>query len=545
MNKWLEYSQLDEKLKEELLKMSPEEQIDAFYTDLRFGTGGMRGIIGPGTNRMNIYTLRKANYGYGKYILKHYDNPSVVIAYDSRNQSQTFAIDSARVLATLGIKVYIFKKVTPTPELSFAIRYLQTSGGIVITASHNPPQYNGYKIFDNTGCQLVPDLITEVIEEINKAPDFFEINPLDVETLQQQEKISYVCCDVDKKYLQLVASLDNNQDKKLKIIYTPLHGTGGYLANQLLSCLGYDYLCVPEQMIPDATFPTVTYPNPEDQNAYRLALTYAKDFPADLIAASDPDADRLGIAVFANGKYHFLNGNQTGAIFIEYLCKNGNGDIIINTIVTSDLGKRIANAYNKHVISTLTGFKYIGEQMNLIEQMNHRFLFGYEESYGYTLLDIVRDKDSLQALVKISEIANYYKLQNKTLLDALEEIYEKYGYFIEETINMTFAGIDGSKKMSRIIDYLRYHNIPELNIKRKEDYLYEDYYTNITHTLLPKENVLKFYFEDESWIAIRPSGTEPKLKIYFSVNARTLVEAEKRLDDLKKIMNNIVERVEQ
>ncbi|HHU56617.1 MAG TPA: phospho-sugar mutase [Acholeplasmataceae bacterium] len=545
MRTWLNFENLDKELRTELENMSPEEIEDAFYTDLVFGTGGMRGIIGPGTNRMNIYTLRRANYGYGKFILKHYENPKVVIAYDSRNKSIDFAKDSARVLGSLGIKVYLFKDIAPTPQLSFAIRYLKTSGGIVITASHNPPQYNGYKIFDHTGCQLVPDYITEVVSEIKNAPGIFDIEPQEFDSLLDAGLINYLDYDVNNAYLDAVKSVTINSDleKKIKVIYTPLHGTGGFLAKTLLEDLGYEYFCVPEQMIPDPTFKTVTYPNPEDIKAFELALNYAKDFKPDIIVATDPDADRLGVIALHEGKYQFLNGNQIGAIFIYYLCSHRkyNKGVIINTIVTSDLGKKIASAHGVETISTLTGFRYIGEQLNILEKTDYEPLFAYEESYGYTIKDFIRDKDSLQALVLMSEIANYYKHQNKSLLDVLDEIHQTYGYYFEKTVNLTFPGMEGLNKMNRIIDYLRTQDLSFLNIQRKEDYLIEEFHTNITNTLIPKANVIKYYFENDSWIAIRPSGTEPKLKIYFSVIAESKLKAE---ENQKIIENKIMKLVE-
>jgi|SRR5690554_2934752 len=540
MEKWLNYEYLDKDLRKQLKAMDEEELNDAFYTNLKFGTGGMRGIIGPGTNRMNIYTLRRANYGYGKFLLSLNDKPSVVIAYDSRHQSLEFAKDSASVLASLGIKVFLFPRITPTPELSFAIRYLKTTGGIVITASHNPPQYNGYKIFDSDGCQLVPELMSKVIYEIDKAPDMFAIKVEKYETLQEQGLIEEVTDEVDFNYIENVKNITfhKNDPKQIKIVYTPLHGTGGYLAEKLLTDLEYGFTLVKEQMIADPTFPTVNYPNPEDINAYKLALKYAEKNDADLICASDPDADRLGVLALHDEEYVFINGNELGVILLYYLCKKRqvkNG-VVVNTIVTSDLGKKIAEDHGLRVVSTLTGFKYIGQQQNLLENSDEEFFFGYEESYGYSIGNFIRDKDALQTLVLIAEIANYYQLQNKTLIDLLDDIHKEYGYYVENTINITLDGIEGLQKMKQIIDYFRDNQILDLGIKAKIDYLLSD-------TGLPKENMLKYYLEDDSWFALRPSGTEPKLKVYFSAIGKTKESALKRKSEIENKVKAIIEGV--
>jgi len=540
MEKWLNYEYLDKDLRKQLKAMDEEELNDAFYTNLKFGTGGMRGIIGPGTNRMNIYTLRRANYGYGKFLLSLKDKPSVVIAYDSRHQSLEFAKDSASVLASLGIKVFLFPRITPTPELSFAIRYLKTTGGIVITASHNPPQYNGYKIFDSDGCQLVPELMSKVIYEIDKAPDMFAIKVEKYETLQEQGLIEEVTDEVDFNYIENVKNITfhKNDPKQIKIVYTPLHGTGGYLAEKLLTDLEYGFTLVKEQMIADPTFPTVNYPNPEDINAYKLALKYAEKNDADLICASDPDADRLGVLALHDEEYVFINGNELGVILLYYLCKKRqvkNG-VVVNTIVTSDLGKKIAEDHGLRVVSTLTGFKYIGQQQNLLENSDEEFFFGYEESYGYSIGNFIRDKDALQTLVLIAEIANYYQLQNKTLIDLLDDIHKEYGYYVENTINITLDGIEGLQKMKQIIDYFRDNQILDLGIKAKIDYLLSD-------TGLPKENMLKYYLEDDSWFALRPSGTEPKLKVYFSAIGKTKESALKRKSEIENKVKAIIEGV--
>lgn len=546
MNQWFSNKNLDDYLKKALEAMTPEQLQDAFYTDLSFGTGGMRGIVGPGTNRMNIYTLRRANVGYGRFIIKRSNSPSVVIAYDSRNYSDEFAKDSAAVLATMGIKVYLFPKIAPTPQLSFAVRHLQTNGGIVITASHNPPEYNGYKIYDQNGCQLVPELVDEVIAEINQAPNMFEIVVEDYDTLVSNGKIVFVDDAVDETYIDLVKTVAvfPQLEKIIDVVYTPLHGTGGYLANQLLQQMGYRYQMVAEQMVPDPNFTTVASPNPEDPRAFALALTYAKKNQADFALATDPDGDRLGIAVLHQGDYRFLNGNQTGAILIDYLCKYRHFDgVLFNTIVTSSLGAEIAKAHNLEVVSTLTGFKFIGEQAALLEKANKRFFFGYEESYGYVVKDFVRDKDALQALVLICDVINFYKHQNKTLIDVLNEIYETYGYYQDALVNINLSGEAGAKRIEAILEHFRHHCLDEFDVVVKEDYLLRKRYVvdKIETIQLPKSNVLKYFLGDGSWFVLRPSGTEPKMKVYVSTKARNCKEAHMREEDIKQ---KILKRIE-
>lgn len=541
MNDWLNHKDF----KEELNKMTKVEIEEAFYQELGFGTGGMRGIVGPGTNRMNIITLRKANYGFGKYLLNKFTKPTVVIAYDSRNKSLEFAQDSALMLAHLGVKVFLFSKITPTPVLSFAVRYLNASGGIVITASHNPPKYNGYKVSDENGCQLVPELVDLVIEEINKAPNMFTYKLENFDDFVTRKQIEYIDEEVYLPYLQRVLGIQVFPDltKNINVVYTPLHGTGGYLAEKLFKSLGYKYHLVTEQMIPDPLFSTVKSPNPEDKAAFTLSLDYAKKYQSDVIIATDPDADRLGIAVLHNGEYRYLTGNETGALFIYYLCNYRLfAGVLFNTIVTSEIGADIAKAYGVKVVSTLTGFKYIGEQAKLIEG-KERYFFGYEESYGYIISDFVRDKDSLQALVLACEMVNYYKAKGKTLVDVLEEIYNRFGYYIDETINLTFPGIEGVKQMENILDYFRNHDVKGLDILAKEDYETSlrtgDNPGIIT---LPKSNVIKYFLED-GWFVIRPSGTEPKVKIYFCFRGKNKDITLNRIQSIKNKILEIIERV--
>lgn len=548
---WFDAKNLEPSLKEELYSYTEEQLNDAFYTDITFGTGGMRGVIGAGTNRMNIYTLRRANYGYGKVLLAHYDNPSVAIAYDPRHKSLDFARDSACVLASMGVKVFLFDKITPTPELSFAVRFLKATGGIVVTASHNPPEYNGYKIYDHTGCQYVPDLVEEVIGEIDKAPSYFDILPKDYDSLVKEGMIEIVGETIDKAFLDAVKGIQVKKDakKEIKIVFTPLHGTSGYLGKKLLTDLGYDFVCVKEQMIPDANFTTVKSPNPENASAFELAIKYAKEANADLVIATDPDADRLGIAVLDKGEYHFLTGNQTGAILIDYLCKFRpfKKAKLFNTIVTGDLGAKIARCSGIETFSTLTGFKYIGEQATLLEGTDTKFFFGYEESYGYVIGDFVRDKDSLQAITMISEAANYYHSIGKTLVDVLEDLFKEYGYHVEGLVNIGLAGEEGAKRIGRILDHFRYHNPEGFDIVAKEDYQLReryDYLTNSKSALtLPISNVVKFFLKDDSWFVLRPSGTEPKMKVYIACVAKSKAEANDKVKEIEDKVMKIVNEV--
>ncbi len=555
INEWKNFEKLDETLKEELMKMNEEELYDAFYTDLAFGTGGMRGVLGPGTNRMNIYTIRKANYGFGKYILNvNSKNPSVVIAYDSRFNSTLFAEESAKVLCSLGIKVYLFDKITPTPELSFAVRYLKATGGIVVTASHNPPVYNGYKIYDENGCQLIPELANQVIEEIGYAPNPFSMKLASIEELKIASKVEIIGKQVDDEYLKNVKNISVNEVNKdnFKVVFTPLHGTSSILGKRLLEECGYDIVPVKEQMVADPMFSTVVLPNPEDKRAFDLAIKYAKECDADICIATDPDADRVGLAVKHNGEYVLLTGNQTGALLIHYLTENrkiNKQGVLFNTIVTSDLGAQIARKHGVEVFSTLTGFKFIGDQAKKLEGTDKMFYFGYEESYGYVVCDFVRDKDSLQALLLCSEVACYYKNLGKTLVDVLTEIYEEYGYYGESLVNINLAGASGASRIERILNTFRTldkFETDKLVVVCKEDYELSKRYTDgiVSDIVLPKSNVLKYFLDDGSWFALRPSGTEPKMKVYISSIGKTLDASNARIETIKEEVLKIVEGIE-
>lgn len=458
---WLEQEGLESYLKEQLENMNETEKEDAFYRNLEFGTGGMRGVVGPGTNRMNVYTIRKANEGFAQYLLKNVENAKergIVIAYDCRHFSPEFAMESAKVMATHGIKAYVFESLRPTPELSFAVRYLNAAGGIVVTASHNPPEYNGYKIYDETGCQLVPAEADQVIELVDSIEDVFKISVKSEEELKEAGLIQIIGSEIDDVYTERVKALEINPDcnkKDLKIVFSPLHGTANIPVRRVLTECGYEQLhVVEEQCVADPNFTTVKSPNPEEASAFEMSIALGKEIDADILIATDPDADRVGLAVKnPEGEYVLLTGNQTGAILIHYILsqKKAHGTLptkgkVFNTIVTSDMGATIARSYGFDVVSTLTGFKFIGEQARLIENTDYEYVFGYEESYGYLIGDFVRDKDSVQSVLMCAEAAAYYKEHGKTLYDVLMELYETYGFYREALVNITLKGKKGQIK---------------------------------------------------------------------------------------------------
>ncbi len=562
LQKWLDYDDLDSSLRSILEKKTESELEDMFYTSLSFGTGGMRGILGPGINRLNIYTIRRANNGLALYLTSNFTKEDlkkgVVIAHDNRNMSKEFALESAKVLGAHGIKSYLFSDLRPTPELSFAVRKLGALAGIVVTASHNPPNYNGYKIYDQYGCQYTPIYANEIIKFVNQTTDLFSIKAMTLKDLLANELIEYIDEEIDKPYLDFVKSLALNPSlpKEVKIVFTPLHGTSGYLGVRLLKETGYDVSPVREQMVNDPFFTTVKLPNPEEREAYDLAIALGEKTKADLLIATDPDADRLGIAVRHQGEYILLNGNQTGAILIYYLLtqkqekeilpKKG---VVFNTIVTSDLGAKIARSYGLEIISTLTGFKYIGEQARFLERTDKEFVFGYEESYGYVIDDEVRDKDSLQALFVISEAANYYLTQeNKTLYDVLNDIYKQYGYYLEGLKNIHLLGKEGQERIGRIMAFFRdnpFDEVQSTKVTKYEDFLLSKRYigSDVEIIDLDQSDVLKYFLEDESWFVLRPSGTEPKLKIYAGVIGDSLEDSKNRVNALLEEVNKIVEKV--
>ncbi|MBP5445724.1 MAG: phospho-sugar mutase [Acholeplasmatales bacterium] len=539
---WIKQKDLDPRIEEELLKMTDQEKKEAFTNDMEFGTGGMRGILGAGTNRLNIYIIRKASYGFGMWLKSQSDNPSAVIAYDNRHYSTEFAKETAKVFASMGIRAYVCKELRPTPYLSFAVRELHATGGVMITASHNTKEYNGYKIYDCEGCQLVPRLADQVIENINSVEDIFSI-----ETEKNPTLINEVAEDVDTKYIEMVKEISlRNDDKNIKVVYTPLHGTGSVFAPKILRQLGYDVVCVEDQMIHDPDFSSVSSANPENKQAFDKAIALGKEAKADILLANDPDADRLGIAPLHNGEYVLLTGNQTAAIVLKYLLENTKqipeNSYLFTTIVSSNLPSKMAEKNGLKVKEVLTGFKFIGEQAKLIEKTGNYF-FGFEESYGCLVSDKVRDKDAMQASLIACEACNYYKAQGKTLVDVLNSIYEEYGYYIEGIENIVLKGLDGASKIQQIMDYFRNNDVNVKGIKIKEDYKLQKVYGMNKTIDLPKSNVIKYILDDESWFILRPSGTEPKLKVYFGVKAQTMNLATTRLEQIKKEVLEIINKI--
>jgi len=561
--KWVSNENLDGELLTALKSMDDAAIEDAFYTDLEFGTAGMRGIMGPGKNRMNIYTIRKANVGFANYLLENIENAKergVVIAYDSRNNSVEFALESAKVLATNGIKSYVFEGVRPTPELSFAVRHLGCAGGIVITASHNPPEYNGYKIYDETGCQTLPSEGDKVIVGVNAVDDVFAINVRSEEELRAKGLIVTVGSDIDDEYLKRVKELEINPEvnkKDLKIVFSPLHGTAGMLTEKLLADCGYSNLhMVEEQFAPDGEFPTVNYPNPEDAAAFEYAVNKGKVVGADVLLATDPDADRMGVAAIGeDGKYVLLTGNQTGAVLVYYILsqRKAKGTLpargrVFDTIVSSELAANIARSYGLETMSTLTGFKFIGEQARLMEDNDYEYVFGYEESYGSLISDFVRDKDAIQAVLLLCEAAAYYKAQGKTLCDVLGDIYKEFGFYQEDLVNIALAGKEGSEKIQLLLSKFRETpptKVADLDILTIEDYKIRERVTNgVTSVIdLPGANVLKYILNDGSWFVLRPSGTEPKAKVYISVVTDDKEKTATRVANIKKDVLAIVDEI--
>ena len=556
VEKWTSFAGLEANLKAQLTELQTSDKLleDSFYKHLEFGTGGMRGELGPGINRMNIYTVRKAAEGLGKYIVEQGEeamNREVAVAYDSRHQSPEFALEVAKVVGKLGIKSYVFEELRPTPALSFAVRYLNTFAGVVITASHNPPEYNGFKAYGEDGGQLPPEAADIIIKYVNAVEDKLTIEVLEEKELLEKGLLTYIGADVDAAYVEQLKTIQLNrlpEAKDLKIVFTPLHGTGNKPVRAGLEAFGFENVTVvKEQELPDSNFSTVKSPNPEEHAAFEIAIRYGKEIDADVLLATDPDADRLGVAVKdLSGEYDVLTGNQLGALMLEYLLseKKAKGilpenGVVIKTIVTSEIGRTIAKSYGIPTIDTLTGFKFIGEKIQEFEQTHeHTFLFGYEESYGYLIGDFVRDKDAVQSAIFAAEVAAYYKAKGLTLYEGLLEIFEKYGFYQEGLESLTLKGKDGAEQIAYIMDTFRKAPIKEingLNVVAVEDYLTSQRQEGLTETLidLPKSNVIKYYLEDGSWFCLRPSGTEPKAKFYFSVNSPSLEESSSKLEALK------------
>lgn len=557
INHWKHHPNLDPKLKEALLMASEAELNDAFYANLEFGTAGMRGLLGVGPNRLNVHTIRKANVAFAKYLLQypHALVGGVAIAYDNRYMSYEFAVESARVLAMYNIPSYVFTSLRPTPELSFAVRKLNCEGGIVITASHNPKEYNGYKVYDQTGCQLVPQLIDQVIHEINLIEDELDIV---VKLSPEQEKlIHWIDKDIDEAYIARVIDIQNRPEmdkSNIKLIFTPQHGTAYHSVTEIFKRLGYPYVEVSEQCTFDPAFSNTKSPNPEEKVAYELAIEYAKREHADGVLTTDPDADRVGVVVLHQGDYQLLTGNQTGSILIEYLLKTKQSQhalpkkpVIFNTVVTSDLGEKVAKSYGVEVEKTLTGFKFIGDKIAKYEKTHAKnFVFGYEESYGYLVQPFVRDKDAMQACLLIAEAISYYKHQGMTLVDVLNGLYDKYGYHLEDQISLTLKGVEGGLKIKAILEHFRtavIESFAGIPVVAKEDYQQSIRIVGkeITPLDFPKSDVIKYFLEDGTWMAIRPSGTEPKCKFYFCVLGQDAQTAQAKFKSLTQALQTHLE----
>ena len=556
--KWLHHSNLDPSYKEVLANMSEKEKNDAFYTTIEFGTAGMRGLLGPGTNRINLHTIRKANAGFAQYICAHGEEAKkrgIAIGYDNRHMSYEFAMDSAKMLATFGITSYVFESLRPTPELSFAVRYFHCFGGIMVTASHNPKEYNGYKLYDKKGCQLVPHLAEQVIERVNAVEDELALcaNP----TAEQEQLIHVIGKEVDEAYYEKVLGIQLNPQiakDDVKIIFTPEHGTANIPVKEVYTRAGYHFVAVEEQCTPDPDFSNTPTPNPEEAGAYELALEYAKREAADIILVCDPDADRMGVGVKHHGEYKLLTGNQSGAVLIEYIfsqlkAKNQMppNPVMFNTVVTSDLGEKIADKYGVATEKTLTGFKFIGEKVAKYEATNEKqYVFGYEESYGSLIQPFVRDKDAPQACLMLAEAACYYKAQGKTLVDVLYDLYAELGYYEESQKSLTLAGQEGAQRIQEILATLRKTQLQDLGgsaVVRFEDYKECRVVENgkeFELTGFTKSDVLKYYLADGSWIAIRPSGTEPKCKFYYCIKGSSLEDAHEKTLSYQQAIDDLI-----
>ncbi|WP_144561393.1 phospho-sugar mutase [Bacillus mycoides] len=567
-SRWLSYASLDAELKEQLENMKQDEKKieDSFYKNLEFGTGGMRGELGAGTNRLNVYTVRKATKGLAHFIEKLGEEAKkrgVVVAYDSRHKSPEFAMEVAATLGAHGITTYVFESLRPTPVLSFAVRYLHTVSGIVLTASHNPPEYNGYKVYGEDGGQLPPKEADELISYVNEVENELTVEVADVEQLKANGLLHIIGQEVDDAYLAELQTVIINKEmvqevgKDLKIVFTPLHGTSNIPARRGLEAVGFtDVTVVKEQELPDPNFSTVKSPNPEEHAAFELAIRDGEEVGADVLIATDPDADRLGVAVRNHdGEFQVLTGNQTGALMLDYLLsqKKENGTlpengVVLKTIVTSEIGRTIAKAYGLDTVDTLTGFKFIGEKIKQYEESGqYEFQFGYEESYGYLIRPFCRDKDAVQSVLFACEVAAYYKSQGKTLYDGLLEVFAKYGFFREDLVSLTLKGKDGAEKIQEMLASFRANppkEVAGLPVTSVEDYkasmitMLEDGSKKEIH--LPKSNVLKYQLADGSWFCLRPSGTEPKIKFYFGVKDDSLQNSEQKLLAIKEdIMNRL------
>ncbi len=555
---WSDNPYFDEETKEELTNIQENEKEieDRFYKDLEFGTAGLRGVIAAGTNRINKYTVRRATFGLANYIMKNTTeeerNRGVVIAHDNRHMSREFCIETANTLAACGIKAYIFDSLRTTPELSFAVRNLNTIAGVVITASHNPPEYNGYKVYWEDGAQVMPHIASAITDEINSITDYSKIPTL---TEENKDLVIMLGEEDDKAFIEAVKTqvirkeLVSEVGKDFKIVFTPLCGTGNVPIRRALKEVGFEnVLVVKEEEMPDPNFAGIEYPNPEDKKALNRGIELAKENGADLVIATDPDCDRVGVAVkTTTGEYAMLSGNQIGGLLTNYIIEGlkeknelKENSALIKTIVTSEFGATIAKANNVDVLNVLTGFKFIGEKIKNFEKTNEKtYLFGYEESYGYLVGTHARDKDGVVASVLISEMAAYYYSKGMSLYEGLIELYNKYGFFKEETISLTLKGIEGLAKIAEIISYFRENEIATIGGVKVVDS--KDYGKGIDG--LPKSDVLKYFLEDGSWIAIRPSGTEPKLKFYIAVDGDSEQKANEKLVNIKNYIDTTIEKL--
>lgn len=563
--KWLDFEQLPDYLRQELLSMDEKTKEDAFYTNLEFGTAGMRGYIGAGTNRINIYVVRQATEGLAKLIETKGEEAKkrgVAIAYDSRHFSPEFAFESAQVLAQHGIKSYVFEALRPTPELSFAVRHLNAYAGIMVTASHNPAPFNGYKVYGQDGGQLPPadaDALTDFIRAIENP---FAVELADLDESKSAGLIQVIGEDVDIEYLREVKDVNINQDlinnfgKDMKIVYTPLHGTGEMLTRRALAQAGFESVVVVEsQAKADPDFSTVKSPNPESQAAFALAEELGREVDADVLVATDPDADRLGVEICQpDGSYKNLSGNQIGAIIAKYILEAHKtagtlpeNAALAKSIVSTELVTKIAESYGATMFNVLTGFKFIAEKIQEFEEKhNHTYMFGFEESFGYLIKPFVRDKDAIQAVLLVAEIAAYYRSRGLTLADGIDEIYKEYGYFAEKTISVTLSGVDGAAEIKKIMDKFRENGPKQFNntdIVLLEDFQKQTATKNdgtISNLTTPPSNVLKYTLADDSWIAVRPSGTEPKIKFYIATVGNDLADAETKIANIEKEITTFV-----
>lgn len=567
VDKWLNSNNIDEKFKKEIYNLDEKELEDRFYKELEFGTGGVRGIIGSGINRINIYTIGKVTQGYANFLKNKFkgEEVSVAIAYDSRIKSDEFAKRAALIFAANGIKVYLYESLRPTPMLSFAIRELKCSGGVVITASHNPKEYSGYKVYDNNGCQLTDELASKVYDYICDISVFEEIKILDENEALKLKKLEYIGEKIDSIYIENVKNLVirkdlvKNNSSNLKIVYTPLHGSGYRPITRVLDELGFDKLMiVEEQKNPDGNFTTVPYPNPELESVFELGINLAKNNDADIIFATDPDCDRVGVVVrdkFNN--YKFLTGNQIGILLSEYILMSlkelnqlDSDGIIVKTIVSTNVVEDICREYKIDYLDVLTGFKYIGEKINEFEIKNDKkYIFGFEESYGFLVGTFVRDKDAVIAVTILSEMALYYKKNGKTLKCVLDDLYKKYRYSSEKLISIELKGKEGQEKISKCLNELRNLDISEISyseVSKVQDYqmsIEKDFLNKTTNKiLLPVSNVFKVIFENKNWFAVRPSGTEPKMKIYLSVRGSDEESLNHDICDFEKYVLGLIEK---